>query len=239
MNNIDILEDATGGPFVVRLGGERYTLVAPQDLHWQHVLACLDAETAPGTPFDADGFKPWHLPLVFGGWSAHYDLPDVNSGKRLAYLIDRHRSALVADLQMYFDVDLGSLWRARRWRTLLDYIDHLPGHSWFSAAISNDEEHATMLAESMAQREKEGEAAPSGPSLQTWTPEVAMLTALRNDVRYLTYVTQAAAGDKAAKPPPPLPHPTTALENAMQRVQFQSRKASHEALVARMLPNKR
>lgn len=237
MSNLDFIEAASGGPFVVRHNGDDLVLDDPVDMPYQAILAFLQEQHAPGL---SARMPEWKRSLTFNRWSAHYDLPDFQSAQRLCYLLDRYRSALVYDIAHFCPgVDIGDLWRSRRWRTALDLIDHLPGHSWYSSAVSGDEEHAAMIAESLAMRESEGEKAPAGPALHTWTPEVALLTALRDDVRALHYIIPASQGDKKAKPPPPLPRPTTPLEAAVHRASFEHRKAKHEDLVKRLLPHKR
>lgn len=240
MDNIDLIEAASGGPFVVRCTPPGYpprlhVMPSPVDMSFQRVLARLQAEHLPETPRCPE----WQRELVFRRWAAHYDLPEFQSAQRLAYLLDRYRSALVYDVAHFANDDIGHLWRARRWRTALDIIDHLPGHSWYSTAVSGDEEHAAMIAESLAARQAEGEQTTSGPSLNTWTPEVAAITQLDDSVRQLIYVTTVAAGDKTAKPPAPLPRPHTPLESAMKRADFAARKAKHQSIVERVLPHKR
>jgi hypothetical protein len=238
MSNLSVLEAATGGPFWFRYEGQNHLLPDPADLPFQTVLAILDAERIP----DALAMPEWKRARLFAAWAAHYDLPDFQSAQRLSYLVDHYRSALVYDLQSFLNVDLGDLWRSRRWRTLLDHIDHLPGHSWYSAAVSTDEDHAAMIAESLASREQEGEVQPKGPSLQSWTPEVAAITRLTDAVKEVSYVVAAVNySGKGARPQPPKPEPRprTPLEAAIQRADFNRRKASHDKLVKRLLPHKR
>jgi hypothetical protein len=234
MNNLDIIDRARGGPFVVRAHGFTFTVKDPADMSYMHVLLCLMNGYPPSPPFDLTG---WEVSLVGGAWAAHYDLPDIDDARRLVYVTDRYRSAIVADLQAFHRVDFGELWRARRWRTALDLIDHLPAHSWYASSVQGDEEHTKMLAESMAAREGEGEK--SGPPQHSWTPEVAAITSLHNSVRYQTYAILAAAGDKKAKPPESMPTPSSPLEAMLKRIEYENRKTAHEALVARMLPHKR
>lgn len=238
MGNLDILEAATGGPFRFRHEGEIHTLPDPSDLSFMLVLGILDTQSIPGVP----PMPQWKHRLLAERWAAHYDLPDFQSAQRLAYLVDHYRSALVYDLQFFVGVDLGDLWRSRRWRTLLDHIDHLPGHSWYSAAVSTDEDHAAMIAESLAAREQEGEVTPKGPALHTWTPEVAAITRLTDAVKEVSYVVAAvnySGSGPRPQPPKPEPRPHTPLESAIARADFNRRKASHEKLVKRLLPHKR
>lgn len=238
MSNLTAVEAATGGPFRFQHEGQTYLLPDPADLPFMLVLSILDARHVPHPP----AMPEWKRDRLFWAWAAHYDLPDFQSAQRLAYLLDHYRSALVYDLQAFLGVDLGALWRARRWRTLLDHIDHLPGHSWYSSAVSTDEDHAEMIAKSLAAREKEGEVTPKGPALHTWTPEVAAITRNTDAVKEISYVLAAVNWDgKSAKPSPPKPEPRphTPLEGAITRADFNRRKASHEKLVKRLLPHKR
>lgn len=232
MSNLDLIEAAKGGPFAFRHAGELHTLPDPADLPYLAVLGFLHAEHIP-----CPRMPEWKRAVLFGRWQAHYDLPDIQSASRLAYLIDRYRSALVYDLQTFAQVDLGEMWRSRRWRTLLDLIDHLPSHSWYSSAVSSDEEHAAMIAESLARRTEEGERTPTGPSMVSWTPEVAAITTVADAVRRVEYTLGRVNGSKE-KPPEPLPRPSTPLEAAIKRVKFNDRKAKHDALAKRLLPHK-
>lgn len=238
MKNIDVLEHG-GGHFHVRHHGELIALPDPRAMHYQKVLAALAIGHAPKTPGD---LKEWQRRLVFERWCAAWDLPDFRSAQRLAYLVDHYRAAISNDLQIYAHADLGDLWRARRWTLMLDIIDRLPAHSWYAAAVSMDEEHARMMAESIAARQASGEeeAKSTGPSLTTWTPEVAMLTNLLDAVRGVQHAVFAAQhGKKAGEPPKPSPRPITPLERALKRAEYDRRKAKHESLVQRMLPHKR
>lgn len=237
MSNLDLTEAAHGGPFRFRVGGETYLLPDPADLPYQAVLAMLQLEHVPHPPKMAE----WQRARLFGAWAAHYDLPEFGSAQRLAYLIDHYRSALVYDLQAFSGVDLGALWRERRWRTLLDLIDHLPGHSWYSSAVSSDPEHAAMIAESLAARQDEGERVDTGPALHTWTPEVAIMTQVLDAVRSVQHAIVAVNSEKGKvpEPPKPAPRPHTPLEAAIKRADFERRKTRHDALAKRLLPHKR
>ncbi len=242
MDNLEIIEAAHGGPFVVRATAPGYpptthVIVDPVDMDFMSVLQTLQVEHVP-LPVGLR-CSEWKRALLFSAWAAHYDLPDFTSAQRLAYLLDRYRSAIVYDIQTFCGADIGALWRSRRWRTALDLIDHLPAHSWYSAAVANDEEHAAMIAESLAARQSEGEKASASPDLHTWTPEVAAITSVTDAIRQLIYTTRAVQGDKQAKPPEPLPRPSTPLEAAIKRANFSARQERHEALVKRLLPHKR
>lgn len=241
MKSIDFLEHggATGHtPFAVRVNGELITLPNPRERHYQWVLMALQLGHVPGTP---EGIPEWKRELVFQRWRAAWELPAFNDARRLAYLVDNYRAAISNDLATYANgLDLGELWRARRWTRLLDVIDRLPAHSWYASCVANDEDHARMMAESVAARKSTaGAAEDRGPALTTWTPEVAVLTSVLDATRRVEYAIFAAQhGKKAGEPPKLMPRPVTALERALKRAEHDRRKAAHESLVARVLPHK-
>lgn len=119
------------------------------------------------------------------------------------------------------------MWQSRRWRFLLNVIDHLPRDSWYSQAVANDDEHAEML---LAARERAG--APRGghhPPMQTWSAEVEHLVNIED--RLGTLITAVANANGArAKLPPPAARPQTAMDRVVSR----QRMNAHEALVARV-----
>jgi len=236
MNEIDLLEHGGGGA-AIRLDGIIWNLPDPREKNYQWVLLVLSVGRVPGTPADLPYAKH---EAVFPRWCAAWDLPSFEQARRLTYLVDHYRGALVHDLLVHAGLDLGDLWRARRWQTLLDVIDRLPGHSHYSAAVANDEEHARMVAEAIAARKERGEDdGDKGPALTTWSPEVAVMTQVLDAVHSVRYAVVAVqAGKKAGDPPKPARRPVTALERAMRVGEFNRRKAVHEALVARVLPHK-
>lgn len=236
MKDIDFLEYG-GGPLFIRHHGELILLQDPCAMHYQTVLAFLLVQHAPGTPAD---LPEWKRALVFDRWCAAWNLPEFRNAQRLAYLVDHYRAAISNDLHVYAHADVGELWRQRRWTLLLDLIDRLPSHSWYASTVSMDEEHAKMMAEALAARqESDDDRKPVGPSLTSWTPEVAALTNVLDAVRGVQHaVIAVAAGKKAPEPPKPAPRPVTPLERALKRVDFERRKAAHENLVARLLPHK-
>lgn len=245
MNGIDFLEHSGASasePFRLRRAGQLVSFPDPREQNYQWVLMVLSTRFVPGTPED---LLDWQRELVFVRWCAAWDMPQFESARRLAYLVDRYRPALTSDLVTFAaGQDLAQLWRERRWQKLLDLIDCLPGHSWFSTAVSKDKDHARMLAEAIqARRQAEGEDGEpkkaEGPPMNTWTPEVAELRTLADAVRRVEHAIFAVQmGKKAGEPPAPLPRPTSALEDALRVADHYSRKAAHEALVARVLPQK-
>lgn len=234
--SIAALEAVGEGPFVVRHRGETITLPDPRRLTVDEILVALYSEVVPGFTHAA---PLWKINATARRWAAHFDLPDLRSVQRLIYLLDRYRDEIEFDLQQHLDTDLVTLWRDRRWRKLLNLIDHLPRESWFSEAVSNDEEHAQMVADARAKAEIEEEVGTNHPPMRTWTPEVAVLTDILDAIRSNTHTLAAVnAVGKNVPSPSPAPRPTSALERAMKVAKFDRRKAAHEKLVARMLPHK-
>jgi hypothetical protein len=233
--NIERIEAARGGRFQFQHDGELIALVSPDELGFQEVLACLQ-----DSRHLIDARMPeWKRTKARDAWAAHHDLPSFDHARRLCYLIDRYAGALTYALRAHAGVDLIEAWHSRRWQTLLDIIDRLPPTSAYAVAVSQDEEHAEMLADAMAKRAAESDKDDDGPSLATWSAEIDVLTSLRDDVRGLQYVIRAANGDTKARPPAPLPRPTSPMQKALKRAEFNRRKQAHDDLVARVLPHKR
>jgi hypothetical protein len=103
-------------------------------------------------------------------------------------------------------------------------------------ALSTDEEHARMVIKAQEKARRDGieEKKPSGPPLSTWSPEVAMLANVADELRALRYLTTAVNSKNKPNPPMPYARPITAFD----RVRNQEREAAHRALVARVLPHK-
>jgi hypothetical protein len=131
--------------------------------------------------------------------------------RRLAGLIERYGEAIEADLAFRGGWDLGELWRRRRWRFLLNLIEHLPRDSAFAEAVASDDELAQSRVE---QGDLPGAA---GPSIADYTPVVEAIAALYDRVGQLIVVTAAAAGAKKPPNPKPYPRPVTALDRARRR----------------------
>ena len=88
-----------------------------------------------------------------------------------------------------------------------------------------------MMLEAQERAEREGKHLSSAPPMSTWSAEVEALTALRDRVDSLIYVTRAANGDKTVKPPKPAQRPETALP----RLKEKKRQEQHKKLAARLL----
>lgn len=239
MKSIDSLEHGGAGPSVatIRHLGYEIPLDDPREQHYQWVLAALALRVLPSLPHD---IPQWKYDLAFDRWAAAWDLPAFNDARRLAYLVDHYRGPLTHDLLVHAGLDLGEEWRARRWSRLLAVIDRLPGHSHYSAAVSNDKEHAELVAQAIEERKASGEVPEdNGPALTSWTPEVAALTAVLDAVNQVRYAVVAVQhGKKAGEPPKASKRPITALEKASRVAEHKRRQRSHETLVGRLLPRK-
>jgi hypothetical protein len=230
--SINAIEAVGHGQLSVLVEGRRTTLPDARDLSVDEIMLILHAQAL--RELTALHLPHWKIAAATARWAAHHDLPDFSQSQRLLYLVDRYRNEIEFDLSQ-FGQDLTELFRARAWRKLLNLIDHLPRNSWFTEAVSNDEEHAAMVAKAMAERSDD--EPDSHPPMRTWSSELEMLAKLVDAVRANTY-TLAAVNSGKGSPPPPEPRPQTALERAQKIARHQRRKAKHEALVARMLPHK-
>lgn len=235
---LDALDAARGGPFSYRSGGQIYDAPDPADLSFEAVLTIL----AIGTLLAVPNMALWKRYALMERWVAHYDLPTLDQANRLAYVVNRYRDDLEYDLRVHAQVDLGQAWRSRRWRTLLATIDRLPSHSYYTEAVSQDPEHARMLAEAMAALpEDDAPASASAPPLRTWTPEVRVLTDILDAVKRVEWATIAVGSPsgKAPKPPEPAERPKSLIASATKMAEYNRRKATHDALTKRLLPHKR
>lgn len=231
------LEAAKGGPFVFQHGGVSHSLPAPTDLPLETILQAVKTEGRSLMP--AVRMPAWKARRVAQAWARHHDLGDLRDIQRLLYVLDKHDRHVEYDLRAHAGVDLLELWHGRRWRLLLNLIDHLPRHSFYSEAVANDPEHARLLAKANAERAAAGEEKKHTPPMTTWTPEVGAIADLIDAVNGVNYTLKAVNSDKKVKPPEPYPRPVTALQGATKRAQYERRKAAHESLVARVLPHKK
>lgn len=123
-------------------------------------------------------------------------------------------------------IDLGQLWRARRWRKLLNLIDQLPRDSHYVEAQLDDEELAALMLTLPAPA--------ASRRMSEWTPEVEALAVVIDRLTEVIAVQIAAAGGTAPTFQAYL-RPATAAD----RVRARERMANHRALVARLIPTSR
>lgn len=115
------------------------------------------------------------------------------------------------------------MWRDRRWRFLLNLIDHLPSHSFFVEAQLNDEELAEASMKDGASSE------PRRPRVSQWDPVLAELTSMSDRIGELISLTARVNGGKGHVQP--RPRPVTAFDKARDR----AARADHLELVARLI----
>ncbi len=115
-----------GGRFA--LSGEHHDLVAPQDLPHEHVIAaCQDWRQFARLVVGRDRkMTRSELQLLQASWVARAGLLQGDDLQRLVWLVRTFRAELEYDLRRQLGLSLGELWRGRRWRELLGYVDHLP-----------------------------------------------------------------------------------------------------------------
>ncbi len=119
------------------------------------------------------------------------------------------------------------MWRARRWRELLNLIDHLPRNSAYHEALVEDDDLAEVLAT------RPDVDRPPTRQMRDFSVEVELLSVLGDRIGELIHVVAATKGAKP-KPLRPLPRPSSAL----QRLRARRRRAKHDSVVARLLPGR-
>ncbi len=118
------------------------------------------------------------------------------------------------------------MWRARRWRFLLDVIERLPRDSAYLEAVADDEELAAAVIDHLG---------PPGKSVRRvgeWSVQVEVLSDIADLLTQLIHLTAAAHGAKPGRPAR-MPRPVTALDRLRRR----QRMERHRTLVARLLPH--
>lgn len=229
MSSLDDLDREKSGPFAIRVGGERVVLRSPQEMNWRHVAACIADRAAfmrlvglPGMPFEA-------IDKVRAQWIAHHGLTsDDTQTRRLAHAMDRYSNQLEADFPRHYPgVGPADMWRARRWRALLNLLDHLPQNTHYQHALANDPEHAKRVAEYQANHQGEKKTAPPW---HVWSPELAKLTDIADILKVVSYRVAAANGGHPEKPKFDQ-RPTSELEKATRAIKWEN----HEKLASKLL----
>jgi hypothetical protein len=129
------------------------------------------------------------------------------------------------DLRRVYGVDLATEWRGRRWRRLLNYIDHLPANSAFTEAFANDEDAAR------ARLESEGSHPPEHRERWSdWSPERQALARIDDRLQELLRAVISVTGGKPGQFKP-APRPRTALDELRSR----RRVEHHRHIVSRLV----
>lgn len=223
-------------PFTVRVAGTVITLRAAQELTWRDLVDGIRNVVgfvtwiAPADQASAgllSALPVWKIQAVMDRYRQHHGLTvDPRADQRLLALLGHpaYRKAIEWDLHATHRLDLGTEWRERRWRRLLDLIDGLPNHSHLAEAMAADDE----LAEAILNAD-DGRPQHAVRRISDYSPEVEMLTLIADRLAENTQVLLASRGGKPRKLPP-LPRPVTAVEKARTR----RRQAKHEWTVARV-----
>lgn len=217
----------------VRHAGQIVVLPSASDLPWRLVQAASADLMIFGSlvwPSDVR-LSTRRLELVQRAWMAHNGLPELDQMRRLVYTIQRYYGALEYDLRNHLRVSTADLWRERRWRELLNYIDHLPANTHMNRLLTQDEEYMEMVV-----RSQKGDTGPGRPSMADWSTTNSLLATLIDAVNRNTAVQQGIANPKGPKP---RVEPTLRPETVAEKVQHRINKAKHEEMVGLLLPSKR
>lgn len=226
------LDGERGGPLVVQLGGEPVTLKSAAELPWKvvaYVSTNIHRFAYVIWPREVN-IPAWKLDRVYTVWLAHNGLPDADQIQRLLYMMERYGDGIEYDFRSHLNLSLGDLWRARRWREILNLIDRLPSNSHMNQLLVNDEEH---LAQVMA-RQQERDQAPTGPSMSDWSQTNALLATLIDAVNRGTETAKGIANPKSRPSVQPTQRPRTAAD----AVRYRLDKQRHEEMNSILLRNR-
>jgi hypothetical protein len=135
---------------------------------------------------------------------------------RLADLLTRYGSAIEADLQRIYGLELGPLWTdRRRHRRLLNLIEQLPAEAGFHEAVAHDPDVIDAIATGRVTLADED--TDSGPRLTEWTAERAALADIADRISILTIAVLAAGGVKKLPKFTPAARPHTPAADAAAR----------------------
>lgn len=141
--------------------------------------------------------------------------------------MERYGAQLEADLQQVYGLELGLLWRNRRWKRLLRLVDNLPRNSRFAAAVANDEDHVRAVIKATEGQPKTS----SAPSLADYTLESELLMEVVDLLQSNIHAVLAGAGAKGLGKIKPRRRP----ETAYQDVQLQMAQESYEKVRAKIM----
>lgn len=221
----------------VRDGDAVVVIPPPTLLHWRQLAAACSEIDAfvlyawpPETP--VRHWTRWKVDVIWRAWIRHNGLVPMPHLRRLVYMMEKYADGIEYDLRHHLDVSAGELWRDRRWRELLAYIDMLPNDSHKNRLLSLDEDHMAALIEA----KRKGPQQDAKPSMADWGQLESMMAVLIDAVNRNTEVTHAVApGKKQPLRIANYPRPATAAE----KVERQLQKKQHEDMVRMLLPGKR
>lgn len=225
------LDAQRGGPMNVRVAGRVVTLKPATEIPWR-VLVIMMTKPAYFLGIvwsDEEARLPvGKIGRIMEAWRIHNGLPPTEQLRRLIYMCERYGDGIEYDLQAHLGLSFGELWRDRKWREILNYIDHLPTNSQMNHLLTNDEEYL----EEVMSHEKPGDSGGYRPSMSDWSLTNSLLATLIDAVNRNSVVTQAVAGGKGPKPTvTPFPRPLTAADTVRYRLD----KKRHEEMNAILL----
>ncbi len=231
--DLDQLDAEVGGPLSVRDGARIIAVPPATQFHWRTVAAAIRDKYAfaefvwpRGMPL-----QNWKLDVIHLAWIRHNGLTPMPGLQRLVYMMEKYADGIEYDLRHHLDVSAGELWRGRRWREMLGYIDQLPNDSHKNRMLSLDEEHMGAIIASQRNRQP----SDAKPSMADWGQLESMMAVLIDAVNRNTEVTHAVApGKKQPLRISNYPRPATAAE----KVEHDLQKKQHEDMVAALLPAK-
>lgn len=230
--DLDQIDAERRGPMAVAVAGKQVSLAPATELSWRHVvLAASDDRYFGALVWPADVRLPFSkLGAVREAWRRHNALPDVGQMRRLVYMFERYYEGIEYDLRDKLGLSAGELWRERRWRELLGYIDRFPANTHMNRMLSLDEEHMQELL-----KNEKGDPGPKKPSMADWSLTNELLSTLIDAVNKNTAVNQGIANPKGPKPRiDPMPRPASVAE----KIRLQLQKDRHQEMVGLLLPGR-
>lgn len=223
------------------LSREHRDLVPAADLPWQTVAACAQDPRAFVRLIAGGRAMPHRaVAALQASWVHQQGLVDGDDLDRLVWIVDHFSRELEVDLLQRVGADLGELWRRRRWRLLLNLIDHLPRTTWSWQAMVNHPEYAQKVADAVWRNRKDQGEEYSAPLIEH-TPEVAALASVVDAVNALRTVLMQVNMKPGQQPPkiPPYPRPRTLVDTLYSKKDRIERWVAHERLADRLLPHRR
>lgn len=231
--DLDRLDGEVAGPMRVRHRGHVLTLPPAVDFTWKEVVAAAMNLWIFGTMIWPSSVRIGYADLrrVQAAWGRHNGLPEGEQVRRLVYMMQRYSQGIEYDLRHHLSgLSAGDLWRERRWRELLNYIDLLPTDSHMNRLLTSDEEYMEM-----ALRHRKESNGPPRPSMSEWSLTNSLLAQVIDAVHANTAVNRGIADPKRPMPRvDPVPRPYTAAE----KVRYRMQQRRHEEMVAMLLPGR-
>lgn len=234
--DLDQFDAELAGPMRVKDGDAIVVIQPATEFHWRAVAAaCHDLDAFVGLIWPPETpvrhWKRWKVDVIHRAWIRHNGLVAMPDLQRLVYMMERYTDGIEYDLRNHLGLSAGEMWRQRRWRELINYIDLLPTDTHKNRLLTQDEEHMEAIIAS-----QKGDLGDTKPSMAQWGQLESMVAVLIDAVNRNTEVTHAVApGKKRPLRIAPYPRPATAAE----KVEMQIQKKKHEEMVALLLPGKR